>query len=399
MPPGLARQVIERLLQAVFELAAVGQAGQGVVGRLPGQVGDVLALLGHVVQHQHDAADLAVIDDRRTDQVDRHGATVQALDQPGMFGATLEAAAEHLFDQAAALFLGLLVHQAEQRRQRQALGMAGLPVGQLLGGGVHVADTAFHVSGNHRITNGLQGDLRPLLFFLQGAGKGLALGQQLAGAAPGNGNQEHRGQQVGDQQHPLQHARALAQGIAERLGGRGYPFVDGDNARLPVADRAGVDRASGEAAAHFHGQHVQLAQVVVADVPVVDGRLHVADVAKVAVEPDDPLDIVGVVAALQHGLARGVQVGAGLVQHFAQLVVALGHGDGLAIAMVGAVVAGFGVQVEVVDGVFLRLGPKAFARDIGTHGRERIKAEAAQGYLEDHNGDEGPGDAEQLWRF
>ncbi|MCY1443736.1 hypothetical protein D9M71_601650 [compost metagenome] len=102
---------------------------------------------------------------------------------------------------------------------------------------------------------------------------------------------------------------------------------------------------------------------------------------------------------MQHGLARGVQVGAGLVQHFAQLVVALGHGDGLAIAMVGAVVAGFGVQVEVVDGVFLALGPKAFARNVGTHGRERIKTEAAQRHLEDHNGDEGPGDTEQLWRF
>jgi hypothetical protein len=52
MAPRLAHQGVERLLQAVFELAAVGQPGQGVMGRLPGQVGDVLTLLGHVVQHQ-----------------------------------------------------------------------------------------------------------------------------------------------------------------------------------------------------------------------------------------------------------------------------------------------------------------------------------------------------------
>jgi hypothetical protein len=97
--------------------------------------------------------------------------------------------------------------------------------------------------------------------------------------------------------------------------------------------------------------------------------------------------------------ARRIQIRAGLVEHLAQLVVTLRHGNGLAIALIGAVVAGFGVQVKVVNGVFLGLGPQAFARDIGAHGRQRIKAEAAQRYLEDHNGDEGPGDAEQLWRF
>lgn len=51
-----------------------------------------------------------------------------------MLGAALEAATQYLLDQAAAIFLGLLVHQAEQRRQRQALGLARLPMRQLLGG-------------------------------------------------------------------------------------------------------------------------------------------------------------------------------------------------------------------------------------------------------------------------
>nr|GEZ71602.1 hypothetical protein [Tanacetum cinerariifolium] len=47
---------IECELQAVFEFAAVGQPGESVVGRLPGQVGDVLTLLRHVMQHQHRTA-------------------------------------------------------------------------------------------------------------------------------------------------------------------------------------------------------------------------------------------------------------------------------------------------------------------------------------------------------
>ncbi|MNZ45056.1 hypothetical protein D3C78_626970 [compost metagenome] len=57
MPGRLARQIVQRLLQAILELPTVGQPGQGVVGRLPGQVGNVLPLLGHVVQHQHGATD------------------------------------------------------------------------------------------------------------------------------------------------------------------------------------------------------------------------------------------------------------------------------------------------------------------------------------------------------
>ncbi|MCY1451868.1 hypothetical protein D9M71_687570 [compost metagenome] len=80
-------------------------------------------------------------------------------------------------------------------------------------------------------------------------------------------------------------------------------------------------------------------------------------------------------------------------------MVTLRYGNGLAIALVGAVVLRLAVQTEVIDGIFLRLGPQAFARDIGAHGRERIKAKAAQRHLKDHDGDERPCDAEQLWRF
>ncbi|MNT58295.1 hypothetical protein D3C72_1957210 [compost metagenome] len=97
-----------------------------------------------------------------------------------MFAAAFEATAEDALDQGQAVFLGILVKQAEQRRQRQAMGLGGVPVGQLLGCRVHVGDATFHVGGDHPVANRLQGNLRPLLFHLQGVGKGLALGQQLA---------------------------------------------------------------------------------------------------------------------------------------------------------------------------------------------------------------------------
>ena len=138
------------------------------------------------------------------------------------------------------------------------------------------------------------------------------------------------------------------------------PYTDPD---------ARIDLATGKACAHLVRQHIQLAQVAVADVPVVDGRLHVADVAEVAIEPDDAFDVVGVVAALQHSLARSVQVWVGLIEYLTQLVVALGHRDGLAVTLVRAFITVVGVQVEVIDGVFLSLGPQALARDIGAYRR------------------------------
>ncbi|MNO88719.1 hypothetical protein D3C76_801810 [compost metagenome] len=150
------------------------------MGRLPGQVGDVLTLLGHVVQHQDDAADLTLSHDRRTYQGDRHGAAVQALDQLGMFTAALEATFEHALDQGQAVLFGILVEQAEQRSQGQALGLGRMPVGQLFGGRVHVGDAAFDIGGDDAIADRLKGDLRPLLLHFEGIGKGLALGQQLA---------------------------------------------------------------------------------------------------------------------------------------------------------------------------------------------------------------------------
>ncbi|MNP57372.1 hypothetical protein D3C76_1521960 [compost metagenome] len=71
-------------------------------------------------------------------------------------------------------------------------------MGKLFGGRVHIADATLYIGGNDRIANRLQGDLRPLLFFLQGIGERLALRQQLAGTAPGDGDEKQRGEQVGD---------------------------------------------------------------------------------------------------------------------------------------------------------------------------------------------------------
>lgn len=177
VPRLLAPDAMQRLLQAVFKLASVGKPGQGIMGRLPGQIGNVLALLGHVVQHQHRPADFAGTADRRADQGHGHGAAIQALDQLGMLAATAELATQNMVDQGKPIGLGVFIQQIEQCGQGQALGLGGAPVGQGFRRRVHIGDRAIDIGGDHSVADGLQGDLCPLLLQLQGIGKRMALGQ------------------------------------------------------------------------------------------------------------------------------------------------------------------------------------------------------------------------------
>ncbi|MCY1427178.1 hypothetical protein D9M71_430130 [compost metagenome] len=210
MVPRLPGQPRQCSLQPVLELAAVGKARQGIMARLPGQVIDVLAFQGHVVQHQHGAADLPPGLDRRADQGHRHRAAIQALDQLGMLAGAAQLTAEDALDQGEVGFIGMFVQQAEQRCQRQALGLLGIPQGQLLGCRVHVGDRTVYAGGDHSIADGLEGDLGAFAFFLQGAGKSMALRQQFLRAPQRQENQHQGCDQVGRQEHVQQKARAFA---------------------------------------------------------------------------------------------------------------------------------------------------------------------------------------------
>ena len=94
-----------------------------------------------------------------------------------MLGATAQGAIENMLGEGQAVLFGVVVKQAEQSRQRQALGVESVPVGELFGGRVHVDDAAVDIGRNDPIANGGQSDLRTVLFHLQGTGEGLALGQ------------------------------------------------------------------------------------------------------------------------------------------------------------------------------------------------------------------------------
>ncbi|MNE81535.1 hypothetical protein D3C80_1781970 [compost metagenome] len=57
---------------------------------------------------------------------------------------------------------------------------------------------------------------------------------------------------------------------------------------------------------------------------------------------------------------------------------ALGHGHRVLVFTKNRFVATVGVKIEVIDGVFLALGPQAFTGNIAADRRQYIKADAPQ---------------------
>ncbi|MNK70955.1 hypothetical protein D3C87_903950 [compost metagenome] len=298
MPPGMAREIVQRLLQAIFELATVSQPGQRVMGGLPRQIGDVLPFLGHIVQDQHRATDLSGITDRRADQGHRQCRAIEALDQLRVLAAATKLAAENVLDQGQPFGLGVVVEQIEQCRQRQTRRLFGFPVGHGFSGRVHVIDSAADVGGNDAITDRMQGNVRPILLQLQRLGKGMALFEQLVRTPQGQHDQPQRRGEIGQQQQPQDHPRAFAQGIAEGFRSRSHAIVDGENPCLPVLDISAAGTVLRNAAVHLLRHVIQLDQVGVTDRPAVNCGFQITEMAEVEVQPDQAGNVVRVVTTL-----------------------------------------------------------------------------------------------------
>src|SRR3546814_13429325 len=71
------------------------------------------------------------------------------------------------------------------------------------------------------------------------------------------------------------------------------------------------------------------------------------------------------------------------------------YGNGPQVFLKDCVVAAVGIKVEVVNGVFLALGPKAFSCHIAANRGQYIKADATQQCLKQDNGAKRPDDAQQ----
>ena len=113
--------------------------------------------------------------------------------------------------------------------------------------------------------------------------------------------------------------------------------------------------------AYFACQAFELLQIAIAIAPVAHGLFHQAGVAKLVQQPDHAFDIIGVDATLQSGSLCAIQIRWDFFQCLQDRAVTSGNFQGrpefFQVRRVGAV----HITVQVVDGIFLRLGPQAFA--------------------------------------
>ena len=158
----------EQAVQAVFELAAVGQAGEGVVGGLPGQLAGHLPGRGDVMKHQHHANDPALaVTDRRGRVIDADLPAI-ARDQHGMVGqADHRVVAQADIDRIDGLLAGVFIDDAEHLVQGLSPGLLRRPAGQYLGHRVEIVDDAGGIGGDHRVADGMQGHFGAFLLGMQ----------------------------------------------------------------------------------------------------------------------------------------------------------------------------------------------------------------------------------------
>ncbi len=317
MAPALTAVLVEHSLQAALKLTAVDQTGQRIVGSLPRQIGDVLLLLGHVMQHQHRTADHAFGVDRRPDQRDRHRAAIKPLDQLAVGAAAFEVAGDDLLDQRRLVLLIVFIQQIEQCRQRKPAGLGTFPVSQALGGGVHVNDGAGHIDGDYAVANGLQRDLSALFLQLQGIGKHPPLNDQTAHPQQRQKDQYHGGDQIDRYQQVEDQPGAFAQRIAERARSRRYAFIDDIDLLAPLIDLGGAHSALTDPFMNMPRKLIELHEVAVTHFPEVNDLLHETEVVEIQVHPDDAVYVIRVIAALNDSTSGIGQRRVGLIKGFA----------------------------------------------------------------------------------
>ena len=174
------RGALQGQIQPAFELAAVDEAGQGIVTGLIGKLGDVLAFAAHIMKYQHHtgnitAAIAAARPNWRTGEHDRNLGAVVADQQHGRGRANRTLLAQYHLDGIRRKLPAAFVYHAQHVAHRQAPRLRCRPPGELLGNRVQIFDPAVGVSGNDAIGDGCQRYQRAFLLGKQIRGRLLAI--------------------------------------------------------------------------------------------------------------------------------------------------------------------------------------------------------------------------------
>ncbi len=164
----VALAAFQSSFQSFVKLAPVAQSGQWIVTRLVSDLANHAARFGHVIEHQHHTQNFSVT-------VANGGGGI--LNRVLLTGTADE---HRLIDEGDdALLLQTKLHRIlrrltagfdnrpENRAYWLSPGFLQTPLGELLRHRIQVFDGSFAVGGDHRVTDGVQRDLRAVLLGLK----------------------------------------------------------------------------------------------------------------------------------------------------------------------------------------------------------------------------------------
>jgi hypothetical protein len=155
-------------------------------------------------------------------------------------------------------------------------------------------------------------------------------------------------------------------------------LVDGENPRFPILNISRCRDVFADALMHLARDVIQLNQIAITNRPAIDRGFQIAEMTKIEIQPNQAGDVIGMVAALQNSVPRRLQIRWLSIKGQTQLMPALWHGNRLLVLEKDCLVAAVSVEIQIIDRVFLALGPETLTGDIATHGRQDVKTHAPQ---------------------
>ena len=129
--------------------------------------------------------------------------------------------------------------------------------------------------------------------------------------------------------------------------------------------------------------------------PYLHAARHEADGTKAAEQVDHAVDVGGVIACMQQAASRDVEVGKRFFELDARDARARDDARFGDVAIVVIFVARLRVLLERLDRGVLRVRPRAFGRDVGTHAADDLEARRADRQQQQHDRDERPDEPDE----
>ncbi|CAJ3875032.1 Uncharacterised protein [Burkholderia pseudomallei] len=391
-------RVGKRDLEPALELDAVHEPRQHVVRRLPREAFEELLLARHVAQDQH-VADVPVhavahLRNRCLHNDLRMIAAQQmhlALDRRALL-------ARPEFVDDVDRVPRLLVEQHQHARHRRADARGGRVAEQLLGRVVDEVDVLREPDRDHRLRDRAQRRLGERLAAIERVLDRQPLQRGLARPDEREIHQEHRRDEVADEQQRDARTEFVAERLREAIGQAGHAFVDFPRAVFERLHAGVVAMAAADERMKLARDAAELGELDVRLHPALQRIVDLRDPAERGQQQRGRGRVGRIDAARDDRLARARAIGRLALQRGARETQPIRLVDRGLIELVRALVARLRIADQVDDRVLLRLRPRALAADVDPEERHHREAHDHDAHEHRHHQQDRP-DVERRPQF